>query len=157
MASYIRFDWAMKRLLRNKANFGVIEGLLTTLLNEKITIRRLLESESNQEEEFDKANRVDILAEDSRGRLILFKIQNNNEYAYFRECSLVYRHWLRNIFDAVRDMRTSVRYIASTLCISHWVQVKTPFIMERRSSGEYTTMTFYNCRRFKGRSSRWTL
>lgn len=84
MASYIRFDWAMKRLLRNKANFGVIEGLLTTLLNEKITIRRLLESESNQEEEFDKANRVDILAEDSRGRLILFEIQNNNEYAYFQ-------------------------------------------------------------------------
>ena len=47
---YIRFDWAMKRLLRNKANFAVLEGLLTTLLGEKITIRRLLESESNQEE-----------------------------------------------------------------------------------------------------------
>ena len=31
MANYIRFDWAMKRLLRNKANFSVLEGLLTTL------------------------------------------------------------------------------------------------------------------------------
>ena len=60
---YIRFDWAMKRLLRDKANFGVLEGLLTTLLNEKITINRLLESESNQEDEFDKQNRVDLLAE----------------------------------------------------------------------------------------------
>ena len=30
----IRFDWAMKRLLRNKANFSVLEGLLTsTFLN----------------------------------------------------------------------------------------------------------------------------
>ena len=48
MANYIRFDWAMKRLLRNKANFSVLEGLLTTLLGEKITIRDLLESESNQ-------------------------------------------------------------------------------------------------------------
>ena len=84
MANYIRFDWAMKRLLRNKANFGVIEGLLTTLLNEKITIQRLLESESNQEDEYDKYNRVDILAEDSKGQLILFEIQNNNEYAYFQ-------------------------------------------------------------------------
>ena len=46
--NYIRFDWAMKRLLRNKANFAVLEGLLTTLLCEKITIQRLLESESNQ-------------------------------------------------------------------------------------------------------------
>ena len=81
---YIRFDWAMKRLLRNKANFGVLEGLLTTLLGEKITINRLLESESNQEDEYDKYNRVDMLAEDSRGELILIEVQNNNEYAYFQ-------------------------------------------------------------------------
>lgn len=82
--SYIRFDWAMKRLLRDKANYAVLEGLLTTLLNEKIVIKRLLESESNQEEEFDKYNRVDILAENSKGDLILIEIQNNNEYAYFQ-------------------------------------------------------------------------
>lgn len=83
-SNYIRFDWAMKRLLRNKANFAVLEGLLTTLLNEKITIQKLLESESNQEDEFDKYNRVDMLAEDSKGELILIEIQNNNEYAYFQ-------------------------------------------------------------------------
>ena len=83
MSNYIRFDWAMKRLLRDKANFSVLEGLLTTLLNEKITISRLLESESNQESEFDKYNRVDLLAEDSK-ETILFEIQNNNEYAYFQ-------------------------------------------------------------------------
>lgn len=82
--TYIRFDWAMKRLLRNKANFGVLEGLLTTLLKETITIQKLLESESNQEDEFDKYNRVDILAEDSKGELILIEVQNNNEYAYFQ-------------------------------------------------------------------------
>lgn len=35
MANYIRFDWAMKRMLRNKANFGVLEGLLTTLFRRK--------------------------------------------------------------------------------------------------------------------------
>ena len=81
---YIRFDWAMKRLLRNKANFGVLEGLLTTLLGEKITIDRLLESESNQEDEFDKYNRVDMLAENSKGELVLIEVQNNNEYAYFQ-------------------------------------------------------------------------
>lgn len=84
MGNYIRFDWAMKRLLRNKANFGVLEGFLTTLLNEKIVIQKLLESESNQEEEFDKYNRVDILAENSKGELILIEVQNNNEYAYFQ-------------------------------------------------------------------------
>ena len=81
---YIRFDWAMKRLLRDKANFGVLEGLLTTLLNEKITINRLLESESNQEDEFDKQNRVDLLAENDLGELFIIEVQNNTEYAYFQ-------------------------------------------------------------------------
>ena len=80
----IRFDWAMKRLLRNKANFSVLEGFLTTLLGEKIVIQKLLESESNQETEFDKYNRVDMLAEDSKGELILIEVQNNSEYAYFQ-------------------------------------------------------------------------
>ena len=83
MNRYIRFDWAMKRLLRNKANFSVLEGLLTTLLNEKIVIQKLLESESNQEEEFDNYNRIDLLAENSKGELVLIEVQNNNEYAYF--------------------------------------------------------------------------
>ena len=81
---YIRFDWAMKRTLRDKANYAVLEGLLTTLFNEKITINRLLESESNQEEEFDKYNRVDILAENSKDELFIIEVQNNDEYAYFQ-------------------------------------------------------------------------
>lgn len=84
IGNYIRFDWAMKRLLRNKANFGVLEGFLTTLLKENIKIQKLLESESNQEDEFDKYNRVDMLAENSKGELILIEVQNNNEYAYFQ-------------------------------------------------------------------------
>ena len=60
MEKFIRFDWAMKRLLRDKANFGVLEGLLTTLLNEPVRIQKLLESESNQEDEYDKQNRVHL-------------------------------------------------------------------------------------------------
>ena len=84
MDNYIRFDWAMKRLLRNKANYAVLEGLLTTLLEEKVTIHKLLESESNQEDEFDKYNRVDMLAENSKGELVLIEVQNNNEFAYFQ-------------------------------------------------------------------------
>lgn len=57
---YIRFDWAVKRLLRQKANFGVLEGFLTVLLGEKVKIIELLESESNQMAIDDKFNRVDI-------------------------------------------------------------------------------------------------
>ena len=34
---YIRFDWAVKRMLRDKANFAVLEGLITVLTGEKVT------------------------------------------------------------------------------------------------------------------------
>ena len=83
MTNLISFDWAMKRLLRNKANHAVLEGLMTSLLNEKFTIVRFLESESNQEDENDKFNRVDILAENEKGEFTIFEIQNNRELAYF--------------------------------------------------------------------------
>ncbi len=46
---YIRFDWAIKRLLRQKANFGVLEGFLTVFLNEPIKIIDILESEGRAE------------------------------------------------------------------------------------------------------------
>ena len=81
---YIRFDWAMKRLLRDKANFGVLEGFLTTLLGKRIKIQKLLESESNQADEDDKQNRVDVLAEDDKGELYLIEVQNESELAYFQ-------------------------------------------------------------------------
>lgn len=84
MATYVRFDWAMKRLLRDKANFGVLEGLITTLLGHPIRILKLLESESNQEDEDDKQNRVNVLAEDADGALYLIEVQNETEFAYFQ-------------------------------------------------------------------------
>lgn len=81
---FVRFDWAMKRLLRDKANYVVLEGLLTTLLGKHITIKKLLESESNQDSEEDKQNRVDLLAEDETGALYLIEVQNETEVAYFQ-------------------------------------------------------------------------
>ena len=73
----------MKRLLRDKSNFVVLEGFLSVLLGEKITIDRFLESESNQEDANDKFNRADILAIDSKERFIIIEVQNNRELSYF--------------------------------------------------------------------------
>ncbi len=79
---YIRFDWAIKRLLRNKANFGVLEGLLTVLLGKEIHILDILESESNQQSEEDKFNRVDIKACDSENEIIIVEVQVTRELYY---------------------------------------------------------------------------
>ena len=79
----IKFDWAIKRLLRNKANFGVLEGFLSELLFEDIKIEKILESESNQEYDDDKFNRVDILTQNSKNELIIIEIQTSYEIDYF--------------------------------------------------------------------------
>lgn len=78
----IRFDWAIKRLLRQKANFGVLEGFLTVFLNEKVEIVEILESEGNQEAADDKFNRVDIKAKNSKGEIIIVEVQNTSELHY---------------------------------------------------------------------------
>lgn len=78
----IRFDWAAKRLLRQKANFGVLEGFLTVFLGEEVKIMDILESESNQQTADDKYNRVDIKAKNSKGEIIIVEIQNTSEVFY---------------------------------------------------------------------------
>jgi predicted transposase/invertase (TIGR01784 family) len=81
----IRFDWAIKRLLRNKANFVVLEGFLSELLFDNIKIEQILESESNQETDDDKFNRVDILTQNSKNELIIIEIQSSYEIDYFHK------------------------------------------------------------------------
>ena len=72
---YIRFDWAVKRMLRDKANFAVLEGLITVLTGEVVKIEELLESEGNQESATDKFNRVDIKAKNVKGEIIIVEVQ----------------------------------------------------------------------------------
>lgn len=79
----IRFDWAIKKLLRNKANFDILEGFLSELLQETIKIRQILDSESNKETSNDKHNRVDLLVENTKGELVIIEVQNSKEYDYF--------------------------------------------------------------------------
>jgi len=79
----IRFDWALKRLLRNKANFVVLEGFLSVLLKEDVKIINIKESEANQEHSADKFNRVDIVVENNAGELIIIEIQINSQVDYF--------------------------------------------------------------------------
>jgi len=78
----IRFDWAMKKMLRHKANFDILEGFLSELLGEEVKIKQILDAESNKETENDKYNRVDILVEFSTGELVIIEIQDSKEHDY---------------------------------------------------------------------------
>ena len=81
---YIRFDWAVKCMLRDKANFAVLEGLITVLTGEQVTIVEILESEGNQERAVDKFNRVDIKAKNERGDIILVEVQLTRQLYYLQ-------------------------------------------------------------------------
>ena len=108
----ITFDWAIKRLLRSKANFGILEGFLSELLKEDITILDVLESESNKVYAFDKFNRVDLKVRNQKQEIIIIEIQYDREYDY-----------LQRIFygvskTAIEGMKESQSYSGITKVIS---------------------------------------
>ena len=79
----ISFDWAIKRLLRQKANYGILEGLLSELLRRKIIIKSIGESEGNKTDETDKINRVDILVEADDKELVIIEMQYDSLATYY--------------------------------------------------------------------------
>jgi predicted transposase/invertase (TIGR01784 family) len=81
---YIRFDWAIKRILRDKANKEVLEGLITVLLGDPVTITEILESENNKDRLEDKTNRVDVKAKTSDGEYIIVEVQLTKERDFFQ-------------------------------------------------------------------------
>jgi predicted transposase/invertase (TIGR01784 family) len=78
----ISFDYALKRLLRDKANYDVLEGFLSELLKTDISVQSISESESNKENPDDKYNRVDILVEDQNKVIMLIELQFTQEIDY---------------------------------------------------------------------------
>ena len=82
--NYISFDWALKKILRNKSNFEILEWFLSELIKKDIKINSILESESNKESRDDKFNRVDLLAEDKNKDLFIIEVQYNRSLDYLK-------------------------------------------------------------------------
>ncbi|HMY83270.1 MAG: PD-(D/E)XK nuclease family transposase [Saprospiraceae bacterium] len=82
----VSFDWALKRLLRNKANFNILSGFLSELLFDDICVEEILESEGNQDSDRDKFNRLDLLCPNQRNEFIIIEVQYHDESDYFHRC-----------------------------------------------------------------------
>ena len=78
----VRFDWAIKTVLRNKANFSILEGFLSELLNTDVKIKELLESESNKENGEDKSSRFDVFAQLAGGEKVIIEVQCQREWDF---------------------------------------------------------------------------
>jgi predicted transposase/invertase (TIGR01784 family) len=77
------FDYAMKDVLRNKANFGVLSGLLSELLKQDIVVEELLESEGNRDRKDGKSNKLDVKAKINGGEIAIFEIQSSLESDFY--------------------------------------------------------------------------
>lgn len=107
---YIQFDWAIKYILRDKANFDILEGLISVLLGEDVKIEELLESESNQTNSHEKFNRVDIKARNSKGHIVIVEVQLTRQLYYlerilFGTCKTITEHiGLGENYDKVKKV-----------------------------------------------------
>lgn len=108
----ISFDWAIKRLLRNKANFGILEGFLSELLKSDITIVEILESETNKTSRDNRQSRVDIKVRDSKGDLILIEIQ------YSRELDYLFRIMFETAKCIAEHLKEGIAYSGAVKVIS---------------------------------------
>ncbi len=72
----------MKSLLRDKANFDILEGFLSAVLRQDVSIIEILVRSSNVPDIDLKLNRVDILIQDKQQRYVIIEIQNCHISAY---------------------------------------------------------------------------
>jgi predicted transposase/invertase (TIGR01784 family) len=77
----VSFDYAIKYLLRDKANFSIVEGFISALLQTKgykpIKILALLESESNREDDKLKRSLADMIVEDTDHNKYIIEIERS--------------------------------------------------------------------------------
>jgi predicted transposase/invertase (TIGR01784 family) len=111
----IRFDWAMKTLLRDKANFDILEGFLSALLRQDVSIIEILESESNVSDLEQKLNRVDLLIQDQTQRDVIIKIQNCHKIGYLEHILFSTSKVIVDNVKAAEDYRQISKVISISL------------------------------------------
>ncbi len=84
MVNAIRFDWAIKRMLRSNANFSILEGFLSELLCADITIESILENGTNKVSIDNNMNHLVVLVNNSKDESIIIEIQSNYSYDFMR-------------------------------------------------------------------------
>ena len=118
----ISFDYATREILRDKANFNILSGFLTELLEKPVTVLEVLDSEVNatnpatQEEKVGKtgkirkvrktgkASRMDLKAKMDDGEIAVFEIQ------YFDIVDFMGKILFNACMAVVEQIRTGMMY-----------------------------------------------
>lgn len=114
--TYIRFDWAMKHMLRDKSNFGILEGFISVVIGKDVNIVEIIDYETNLDKDADKYNRVYIRecvkAIDKHGSEVAIELQILRQI-----------HYLSRIFYGACDVRchNEHKYLNTTKSYSIYV------------------------------------
>ena len=77
----VSFDYGIKYLLRDKGDYGIVEGFISALLGavgyKNVKIVALLESESNRENAKSKRSLADLIVQDEDGSKYIIEIERN--------------------------------------------------------------------------------
>jgi predicted transposase/invertase (TIGR01784 family) len=102
----------MKRLLRSKANFDILEGFLSELLGHKITIVEILESETNKEHSRDKFSRLDLKCKNHKGEVIIIEVQYQREIDFLQRIMFGVAKTITEHFDEGQKYSQIVKVIS---------------------------------------------
>jgi len=77
----VSFDYAIKYLLKDKGDYGIVEGFISALLRTRgykdVKIKALLETESNKEDSKSKRSLADLIVEDEDHHKYIIEIERN--------------------------------------------------------------------------------
>jgi predicted transposase/invertase (TIGR01784 family) len=80
----ISFDYALRRLLRKKANYDVLEGFLSELFGYDVKVKDISESRTTKDVPVDRYKTIDIMIEKAKGEIMFVELQFNAEMDYFQ-------------------------------------------------------------------------
>jgi hypothetical protein len=106
----VSFDYAIKYLLKDKGDYGIVEGFISALLKTKgykdIKIVALLETESNKEDSKSKRSLADLIVEDEDHHKYIIEIERNVKDSFIHNTSWGWQDVhvrFKNVLDTLTD------------------------------------------------------
>ena len=89
MNKLISFDYAIKYLLKNKANYDIIEHFISDLIKTEgyppVKIIALMDTESNKEDTLQKKSLADLIVQDEEGRKYIVEIERQTTKSFLHK------------------------------------------------------------------------
>ena len=108
----ISFDWAMKKILRHRDNFDILEGFLSEFLDEEIKVVSILDSNLLPEREDEKSRHLILKVENQNGEPMLIELQYNKEPNYLKQ---ILHSFSKIVAEYVRPNENFAKIVSITI------------------------------------------